>query len=412
MGIAKYYKYKNCIIILSEHRTFSVSVIKNGQRVKDIKLKKEFIANKNSCLQKQRAECFPNKNGYFHYRDDYDDSFYISNVSNLEESASEMQQKEQAMPDIGQYSYWDLKLVNDSTIAPQPILNEEEIENKAEDYKYYEIGQKNKKLADKMKQRLNKKRFELLNTVCLSFDALDDYVNDMFVGPNKGKDIPQNDDFAHLITRYNRGNNPDVHYLKVERNSQFYTERKAPFNDSLCYSAFDVILALNEILNECNDQNVFEKKEENDDDEKDEIAVILVGSMANFYGDFVSEFVDLYNGDEEFKGFKVKYVTEYVENEGTTNIEDRSSALQQLIQSAVKPDEVANFKSISDIKNEIIIHAENEISDDDTSQVLDKENIESTDSKEVDIIVPVSPQIAKNSSLKSKFTKLFRNRKK
>lgn len=424
--IAKYHKYKNCIVVLAEHRTFSFSVIKNGERIKDTKLKREFIANKDSeGADERRAACFPNKKGYFHYRDDYDDSFYIANVSNFDfissidsdkanvfklgESTSEIQQKEKAMPQLGVYLWRNrnFKYVNKSTIAPQPILKEEMTENKeeTEPFRYYEIGQKSAALLEKMKKKLKKKQFALLEGVNLSGDALDHAVNDMFVGPNNGRDIAQNDDFEHLINRWNRGDNPDVHYLKVERKAHFYAERKAPFNDRLCYSAFDVILALNEILSECNDQNVFDENEE--DEKEDDIAVILVGSMAQIYGHYVSKFVDVYNADAESKGFGVKYVNEYVKNEGTTNIEDRSSALQQLIQSVVTPEAVSNFKSIADIKNEIIIQME----DTPNAEEVHNEENENTKSAKVEVVKPVKasqPKKSKKSKGKSILAKLLK----
>ena len=79
--IAKYYKYNDCIIILNEHRSFSISVIKNGQRIVDNdKLSKKFLAN--TSTKTESDNCFPNN--YYHYRDDYDSNFYISNVSNFD----------------------------------------------------------------------------------------------------------------------------------------------------------------------------------------------------------------------------------------------------------------------------------------------------------------------------------------
>merc|ERR1712176_145280 len=202
-----------------------------------------------------------------------------------------------------------------------------------------------------MKDRLKKEKFELLNAKKFKLDEMESLVNDMYVGPNKGRDIPQNDDFEHLISQYDRNRHRE-HYLKVERKYDFYQHKRinAPFNEGLSYCPFDIVLALKEILSECNEQKIF--------DNGNEIAVILVGSMTHFYGDFVSEFVDLYNEDDEFEGVKVKYVNEYVQNEGTTKIEHRSSALKQLIQTVVTPEAVSNFKSISDIKNEIIIETE------------------------------------------------------
>ena len=116
---------------------------------------------------------------------------------------------------------------------------------------------------------------------------------------------------------------------------------------------------MKQLLNECETKKVFsddENKNECEEEEEKEmdnvVPVIMVGPLANYYGDFVDVFCKIYNEDEN--GFKVKFVNEYVQNEGTVDVIDRSSALQQVLQSVVTPEAISNFESIADIKSEIM----------------------------------------------------------
>eukprot|EP01083_Nonionella_stella_P034919 95465_1 len=395
--IAKYYRQQNCIIIVNEHRSFSISVIKNGQRITDNdKLMKKYIAiatetqkedtsnddyaarfrfepSKPNLQRKYRKqyekECFPN--GYFHYRDDYDSSYYIANVSNfdfvgsvndktrsLTQNATEDEQRVEATPQLEPYR-WSrdpFNHINPSSTAPQPVANAS-TSGDTRTVNYYQIGAKDEDLKCKLLNRLNSNpkykdkdhmHDHLEERQCLNLQ--ESLVNDIFVGPNRGSDIPQNEDFKYLTNRWDQSVLPQT----KARDVQYYCEVGAPLANTLCYSAFDLVFAFQDLLKECVDCEVFESKEEKEDNAEESlgIPVIVVGPLTNFYGDFVHEFCELWN--EEEKGFGVQFMKEYVQNEGTRNINDRSSALQHILQSVVTPKQISNFKSISQIKNEII----------------------------------------------------------
>jgi len=324
--IAKYYQKKKCIVLLSEHRSFSISVIRDHQRIVDNKhLMKKFMAfdkNKYKNRKTTKAKYFPDSSGFYHYRDDYDLNFFIANVSDFDfiesvkdktttlRTRSDSDQKKDAVPANQhemQFWYSRKKEIEASNTAPTAISDQDKKKNaKKNDDFYYKL----KKTKEEEKE---------------SHDIMKELVNDVFVGPNDRKDILENND---------------------EKTIDFYEGIRAPFARKLCYSPNDLIVALKEVLNECNKCKVFE----NDDDDKKEeesVSVIMVGPLANYYGDFVGKYIDSCNDS------KLEFIKEYVENKECSDIKGRSSALNHILQSIVTPDELSDFKSISEIKKEI-----------------------------------------------------------
>merc|ERR1712087_162557 len=84
------------------------------------------------------------------------------------------------------------------------------------------------------------------------------------------------------------------------------------------------------------------------------IPLVLVGPLASFYGDTMSTFCELCNEEERFGAMRLAFAEEYVKNEGSRRCEDRSSALQNVVQSVLTPQEISNFKSIEQIRKEIL----------------------------------------------------------
>merc|ERR1711971_263671 len=76
--IARFYDEPDSLVVLCEHRSFTVSVIRKGQRVRE--LTKRFLATDGDSAA---AKCFPAADGFHHYRDDFDYNFFIANVSNF-----------------------------------------------------------------------------------------------------------------------------------------------------------------------------------------------------------------------------------------------------------------------------------------------------------------------------------------
>lgn len=86
-----------------------------------------------------KGNIFPR--GFFHYRDDYDDDLYVTNVSNFDlidsvdnnndaiasitklmETASRKEQEEEAQPTLPSRPWMANILTKDSTTAPEPVV--------------------------------------------------------------------------------------------------------------------------------------------------------------------------------------------------------------------------------------------------------------------------------------------------
>lgn len=176
-------------------------------------------------------------------------------------------------------------------------------------------------------------------------------VNDMFVGPNEGQDIPQNEDFKDLTNRWgNSVHNPDENVLTL--GLDYYQSVKAPHCLWGCYSPWHLVCALDEVLAECHRNKTFQHIEEKVED--GQIPIILVGPLTKHYSPFVTQFVDHCNVKQRYKGMKMKLVSEYVKNTGTRDVGDRSSGLQQVLKSVVNSGIISEFRNMEDVKREIM----------------------------------------------------------
>ena len=144
--VAKHHGFRDCIVVLNEHRSFSVCVIAHGQRLKQREMMRKFLGTK-TVMNEEDQVMIPNlfPRGFFHYRDDFDDSFYVTNVSNfdlvgsvrdeasiskLAATASEQDQKAEALPPIGPYSWRSrsrMNWKNQSSTAPEPVVMDREV---------------------------------------------------------------------------------------------------------------------------------------------------------------------------------------------------------------------------------------------------------------------------------------------
>ena len=79
--VARSYEAPDSEVVLCEHRSFTVSVIRNGQRIRN--LTKRFLATDADSEATLFENCFPDADGFYHYRDDFDFNFFIANVSNF-----------------------------------------------------------------------------------------------------------------------------------------------------------------------------------------------------------------------------------------------------------------------------------------------------------------------------------------
>merc|ERR1712039_324914 len=137
-------------------------------------------------------------------------------------------------------------------------------------------------------------------------NELNSLINDVFVGPDERSDLNANQD---------------------KKTKEYYASLGAPFADTLCYSAEDLLSALNDVLDECTQQNVFGNNEDDDEKEDDNVSkVIIVGPLANYYGGFV---------DECIKDLGIEFIKEQVQNGQDLRIGGRSSGLQHMLQSVV-----------------------------------------------------------------------------
>ena len=121
-----------------------------------------------------------------------------------------------------------------------------------------------------------------------------------------------------------------------------------------CFSHKDVVSAVKETLAECVALNVFEK---NAEEKECAVPIILVGLTAKHYQPLLENALE-WHFEWQFRvpdGISVKKVmSEEVKNQEGDGIEERSSALRRLLQSAVSPHELARFKPIDAIEREII----------------------------------------------------------
>merc|ERR1739842_53678 len=95
-----------------------------------------------------------------------------------------------------------------------------------------------------------------------------------------------------------------------KKTGDYYKGLDAPFAETMCYSAKDLVSALNDVLDECAEQNVFgynayddDEKKKEDDKDKDVLKVIIVGPLAGYYGRFVDKGVN-----KDLDGIKVELI--------------------------------------------------------------------------------------------------------
>merc|ERR1712154_733627 len=78
--------------------------------------------------------------------------------------------------------------------------------------------------------------------------------------------------------------------------------------------------------------------------------------------------------EENKNNFELKYVCEYIKNEGTKDINNRSSSLKQILKSVVTPKEISHFKSIYDMKNEVVVQTIKDNDDNENDENNQNEN--------------------------------------
>merc|ERR1719474_707175 len=392
--VARHRALKHAVVVLAEHRMFSVAVIENGKRLRRKELMRKFVASASMNKKTDDGDgdgdgddeqkeddlnLFPR--GFFHFRDDYDDEFYVTNISNfdligsvdtessickLAATASDQDQQKEAQPPIdrmARYGGWgrSLKLVNESTTAPLPVVVDQDDEKVDVDkaLPYYvdleTLG--DDELLERMKKRLSAADYAAMTTVDCGSEVMAGLVNDIFVGPNEGKDIPQNDDFQDLLDRrYRNRSGPE------SRGHEYYQRVGAPLCDSLCFSPWHLVSALDEVLRECHRIKLFDgvvaddggDTEDDDEEKMNAVPIVVVGPLTNHYGRFVAEFVECCNDEERFKGMRTKMEAEYVRNDGSRKVEDRSSAIQHLVSSVLTPQIMREFRNMADVKRDIM----------------------------------------------------------
>lgn len=318
--IAKYYKEKNCVVVVCEHRSFSVCVIRNGKRIiGNENLIKRFLAFDDG---KPERKCFPDSESYYHYRDDYNLNFFIANAADFDfkesvkdktknlRSRSDSVQEKDAIEQTGGHEHAFFRIFNNAMDDIEENTNTAPIA-----------------VSESEEEEYGATYYHKLKTVDLGKINL--LANDVFVGPDERTDIK----------------------VKQEKKaSDYYEKISAPFAETMCYSADDLMSALNGVLDECAEQNVFGSNNEKKEEETDVMKVIMVGPLTKYYGNFVEESIkDL----DELFGIKIEFIKEQVQNGPNMNIGGRSSALQHMVQSVVTAHELPNFKPIDQIKTEI-----------------------------------------------------------
>jgi len=119
-----------------------------------------------------------------------------------------------------------------------------------------------------------------------------------------------------------------------------------------CFSHKELTDAVKETLEECVASKVFGVGVDDGDTKEKEcsVPIIMVGPTTKYYSPLLVK--DLASCTPD--GITVDVIAEEVKNQEDAPLEERSSALKALLQSAPSPHELARFKSIDAIKREIV----------------------------------------------------------